>query len=124
MNMRSTVLLVVVAAAAAFGAQSPKVDVTGAWTFTVQSDAGTSMPNVTFKQAGEKLTGHYSSMLVGEAELTGTIKGETIEFTVRGEVQGFALELKYSGTLDGKDSMKGKLSTEGLGGGSFTAKRQ
>ena len=122
--MRSTVLLVVVAAAAAFGAQSQKVDVTGAWTFTVQSDAGTSMPNVTFKQAGEKLTGHYSSMLVGEAELTGTIKGETIEFTVRGEVQGFALELKYSGTLDGKDSMKGKLSTEGLGSGSFTAKRQ
>ena len=106
MNMRSTVLLVVVAAAAAFGAQSPQVDVTGAWTFTVQSDAGTSMPNVTFKQAGEKLTGHYSSMLVGEAELTGTIKGETIEFTVRGEVQGFALELKYSGTLDGKDSIR------------------
>src|SRR5215831_12074719 len=72
----------------AMAAQSAKVDVTGNWTFTVVSDAGTSMPAVTFKQDGEKLTGHYSSMLVGEAELTGSVKGQAIEFTVLGEVQG------------------------------------
>jgi len=115
--------IVVCLAAGTLGAQSTKVDTTGAWTFTVQSDAGTSMPAVTFKQDGEKLTGHYSSMLVGEAELNGTIKGNIIEFVVRAEIQGIALELKYSGTVDSKDSMKGKLSTAGLGDGTFTAKR-
>src|SRR5207244_237500 len=76
-------------------AQSAKVDVTGAWVFTVQSDAGASNPNVTFKQDGEKLTGHYSSMLVGEADLTGSIKAQTIEFTVRADIQGMPFQLKF-----------------------------
>src|SRR5262245_20458314 len=62
----------------AWAAQAAKVDVTGAWTFTVESAAGSSTPAVTFKQEGEKLTGHYSSALLGEAELTGTVKGQTI----------------------------------------------
>jgi hypothetical protein len=109
--------------AAAMRTQSAKVDLTGSWTFTVQSDAGTSNPMVTFKQNGEKFTGHYSSMLVGEAELTGVVKGQTIEFTVRAEVQGAPLELKYTGTIESKDSMKGTLTTGGFGDGTFTAKR-
>jgi hypothetical protein len=109
---------------AARAAQSTKVDVTGTWTFTVETDAaGTSMPTVTFKQEGEKLTGHYSSMLVGEAELTGSIKNQALEFAVHAEVQGVQLVLKFEGTVDGKDSIKGTLSTE-FGGGAFTAKRK
>jgi hypothetical protein len=90
----------------------------------VQSDAGTGTPTVTFKQERERLTGHYSSMLVGEADLTGTMKGQTIEFTVHADVQGTKLELKYDGTVDSKDSMKGKLSTAGFGDGTFTGKRK
>ena len=105
-------------------AQSAKVDVTGTWAFTVQSDAGTGTPTVTFKQDGEKLTGHYSSMLVGEAELTGSIKGQTIEFTVRADIQGMPLEFKFNGTVEGKDSMKGTLSTGGFGDATFTGKRK
>ena len=121
--MLQRVVFVIAFATTAMAAQSAKVDVTGSWTFTVTSDAGTSMPAVTFKQDGEKLTGHYSSMLVGEAELRGTVKGQTIEFTINADVQGTPLVLKYSGTLDGKDSMKGTLATD-LGGGTFTAKRK
>ena len=119
-----SVAAVLCATAAASPLQATKVDVTGAWAFAVLSDAGASTPTVTFKQDGEKLTGHYSSMLVGEAELTGTLKGQTIEFTVKADVQGTALELKYEGTVDTKDSMKGKLSASGLGEGTFTAKRK
>ena len=51
------------------------IDVTGAWAFEVQTEAGTGTPLVTFKQDGEKLTGHYSSSVLGEAELSGSIKG-------------------------------------------------
>jgi len=114
---------VLCAGAVAVAGQSAKVDVTGAWTFTVESAAGTSMPSVTFKQEGEKLTGRYSSALVGEAELAGTVKDQTITFTVAGNVQGTKIELKYAGTMEGKDSMTGKLSTGDFGGGTFTAKR-
>ena len=104
--------------------QAAKIDVTGTWTFTVLSEAGTGTPTVTFKQDGEKLTGHYSSMLVGEADLTGTVKGQAIEFTVRADVQGMPIEFKFSGTIQSKDSVKGKLDTGGLGDATFTGKRK
>jgi hypothetical protein len=108
---------------AAWAAQSAKVDLTGTWAFTVQSDAGTSTPTVILKQDGQKLTGRYSSMLVGEADLAGSIKDRTFEFTVRAEVQGFQLALKFEGAVEGTDSLKGTVSTE-LGGGTFTGKRK
>ena len=105
-------------------AQSAKVDVTGVWAFTVESAAGTGTPTVTFKQEGEKLTGHYSSQLLGEAELTGTVKGQTIEFIVSADVQGLKLDVKYTAVLEGKDSMNGKLSAGELGDGTFSGKRK
>jgi hypothetical protein len=104
--------------------QDTKIDVTGTWIFTVLSDAGTGTPTVTFKQEGEKLTGHYSSMLVGEADLKGTVKGQAIEFTVSVDVGGTAIEFKFTGTLENKDSVKGKLDTGGLGEATFTGKRK
>ena len=118
--MLTTVLSLVMAGAA----QTPKADVTGVWAFTVETAAGTGMPTVTFRQDGENLTGHYSSMLIGEADLTGSVKGQTITFVVAGEVQGTKIELTYTGTMDGKDAMKGTLSAGDLGGGTFTAKRK
>jgi hypothetical protein len=79
---------------------------------------------VTFKQDGEKLTGHYSSQMLGEAELVGTVKGQAIEFVVSANVQGNAIELSFVGTIETKDSMKGKVSFAGLGEGTFTGKRK
>ena len=104
--------------------QATKIDVTGAWTFTIMSEAGTGTPTVTFKQDGEKITGHYSSMLVGEADLTGTVKGQAIEFTVRADLGGMPVEFKFVGTVENKDSMKGKLDSGGFGDGTFTGKRK
>lgn len=102
----------------------PKVDVTGTWAFEVQTEAGTGTPQVTFKQDGEKLTGHYSSALLGEAELTGTLKDSAIEFSVSANVQGNAITLTYTGTVEDANSMKGKVSFAGLGEGTFTGKRK
>src|SRR5262249_50860484 len=36
-----------------------KVDVTGAWSLTVETEAGSGNPSFNFKQEGEKLTGKY-----------------------------------------------------------------
>jgi hypothetical protein len=106
-------------------AQAPaKVDVTGAWAFEVQTEAGTGTPLVTFKQDGEKLTGHYSSSVLGEAELSGSIKGTAIEFTVAASVQGNAISVTFTGTVDDANAMKGKVSFAGLGEGTFTGKRK
>ena len=119
-----TIVMLVLALSAVRGAaQAPKVDVTGKWAFNVETAAGSGTPTMTFKQDGEKLTGHYSGQL-GEADLTGTVKGADISFTFTVDLQGNVLKNTYTGTVESKDALKGKLSIEGLGDGTFTAKRQ
>ena len=122
---RMYVLLAIVAlASVTAAAQAAKTDVTGKWTFTVQTDAGTGTPTVTLKQDGEKLTGHYSSQVLGEADLTGSVKGQDIKFSFSADAQGTQLQVTYTGTIESKDSLKGTVDLGGLGSGSFTAKRQ
>jgi hypothetical protein len=99
-----------------------KVDVTGTWSFQVETGAGTGTPTMTFKQEGEKLSGHYSGQL-GEAPLTGTVKGNAINFAIDVDVQGTALHIVYSGTVE-KDSMKGTVKLGDFGDGTFTAKKK
>src|SRR5438093_5208763 len=116
--------IVVAFAAGDLAAQAAKIDVTGKWAFSVQTDAGTGTPTVTLKQDGEKLTGHYSSATLGEADLTGSIKDKEFKFTFNADAQGTALTVTYTGTVEGKDSMKGSVDLGGLAQGTFTAKRQ
>lgn len=100
-----------------------KLDVTGRWAFAVETAAGSGNPTITLKQDGDKLTGHYSGQL-GEADLTGTVKGADISFKFTVDAQGNMLDITYTGTVDAKDSMKGKVSIAGLGDGTWTAKKQ
>jgi hypothetical protein len=118
------VAVLVCSVATMVAGQTNKVDVSGVWVFTVESAAGKSNPTLTFKQEGEKLTGQYSSQLMGQADLTGTVKGQAIEFVVSANVQGTAIELKYAGAVDSKDSMKGTLSAGDFGNGTFTGARK
>jgi hypothetical protein len=101
-----------------------RIDVTGRWAFQVTTSAGSGTPSVTFKQSGADLTGHYSSTNLGEADLTGTVKGRDIAFKFTGTVQGMAVDVTYTGMIEGNDAMKGTLDIGGLAQGTFTAKRQ
>ena len=101
-----------------------KVDLTGKWLFNVQTDAGNGTPTVTLKQDGETLTGHYSSATLGEADLTGTVKGDDVKFSFNADAQGTTLVVTYTGKLDGKTSMKGTVDLGGFAQGTFTAKKQ
>jgi hypothetical protein len=124
LSLRLGVLAAIaVLCSAAIGAQAAKTDVTGKWTFTVETGAGSGTPTMTFKQDGEKLTGHYSGQL-GEADLAGTVKGQNVEFKFTVDVQGQQLNCIYTGAIEGKDAMKGKVDLVGLGEGTFTAKKQ
>src|SRR5262247_140735 len=101
--------------------QTP-TDVTGKWSFQVQTSLGSGTPTISLKQDGEKLTGHYSGQL-GEADLTGTVKGQSITFTFTVNVQGYEIVTTYTGTIEDKDSLKGTTRLGDLGDGTFTAKR-
>ena len=107
-----------------YSAAQAKVDLTGKWQFDVQTDAGTGTPTVTFKQDGEKVTGHYSSATLGEADLTGTVKGQDLNFTFDASVGGQSAKVTYAAKIEGKDSMKGTIDIGGLATGTFTGKRQ
>jgi hypothetical protein len=114
----------VAAASTAAATQNEKpADVSGVWAFTIETGGGTGTPTVSFKQDGEKLTGHYSSQVLGERDFTGTIKGNAINFTVEADIQGQAVKVSYSGTVD-KDTMKGKVVLGELGEGTFTGKKK
>jgi hypothetical protein len=131
--MRKTLLCTIVLAATPFlcsnlplaAAQNKaRVDVTGKWVFDVTTSAGSGKPIVTFKQAGETLTGHYSSTNLGEADLNGTVKGQDIAFKFVGTFQGMSVGVTYTGTIESNDALKGTLDIASLAQGTFTAKRQ
>jgi hypothetical protein len=102
------------------------INVTGKWTFDVQTGQGTGQPTLTFKQDGEKLTGHYSSQTLGEADFTGTIKGNAVRIAFNVNAQGTDIDVVYDGTVDAAGtSMKGSVNMAGGQlSGSFTGKKQ
>ena len=97
-------------------------DVTGTWIMAVQTGAGSGSPTFVLVQKGDALSGSYKGQL-GEAQVTGSVKGDdvTIEYTVDG--QAGSLAVKYSGKTDGK-TMSGKVSLGQLGEGTFTGTKQ
>ena len=97
-------------------------DVTGTWIMAVQTSAGSGSPTFILVQKGESLSGSYKGQL-GEAQVTGTVKGDevTIEYKVDGPAGSLAV--KYSGKTDGK-TMSGKVSLGQLGEGTFTGTKQ
>ena len=107
-------------ATARLGAQG--TNVTGEWAFTVQTDQGGGTPTITFKQDGEKLTGKYVGQL-GNADLTGTVKGNAIHFTFTIDAGGQQAPVTYDGTVE-KNTMKGKLDIGGMVTGTFTATKK
>ncbi len=113
------------AAAATNGAaQADKpADVSGAWALQIDLGGNTGTPSVTFKQEGEKLTGTYSSQVLGEQQITGTIKGNDITFGFQASFDGNAVKVTYSGKVE-KDTMKGEVTFGDLGGGTFTGKKK
>jgi len=97
-------------------------NVSGEWAFDVTTDQGGGTPVITFKQDGEKLTGTYAGQL-GNAELTGTVKGNAIHFTFTLDVQGQQAPVTYDGTVE-KNTMKGKMDIAGMVTGTFTATKK
>jgi hypothetical protein len=98
-------------------------DITGKWTFQVNTDAGSGSPTFVFKQTGEKLTGTYSG-LFGTAELTGTVKGDDIEFSFEAGTADQKAKIVYKGKIESADKMKGSADLGDMGSGTWSGTRQ
>jgi hypothetical protein len=117
-------LLVALVAALSATPFAQQVDVTGDWTFNVETGMGSGTPAVSFKQDGEKLTGTYNGQL-GNTTFTGTVKGNAIEFSFTSDAQGQTFDVVYKGTVDSATSMKGAMTMAGgQVTGTFTAKKK
>ena len=98
-------------------------DLTGKWSATVETDAGSGNPSFTLKQAGEALTGTYSGQL-GDAPITGTVKGDAVEFSFKVSPGGDAITVVYKGKVTSPKELKGSVDLGGMGSGTFTATKQ
>jgi hypothetical protein len=110
------------AIAALFAQMASAADVTGTWIMAVETGAGSGSPTFVLVQKGEALSGSYKGQL-GEAQVTGTVKGDDVTIEYKVEAQGQSLAVKYSGKTDGK-KMSGKVSLGQLGDGTFTGSKQ
>jgi len=95
-------------------------DLTGTWSVAVALDAGTGTATFTFKQTGEALSGTYSGTF-GQAQVTGTVKGDQIEWSFDNEQVG---KVTYNGVVDGTGKMKGTVTYGQLGKGTFAGEKK
>jgi len=95
-------------------------DLTGTWSASVVLDAGSGVATFVFKQDGEMLTGTYSGT-VGKADVTGTVKGDHVEWSFDAAQVGTCA---YKGTIDSSGQIKGTVVYGQLGSGTFTAEKK
>jgi len=112
-----------VAGSPQLGAQT--VNVAGAWSMEVTTDAGgTTNPSMTLQQNGTQLTGHYTSTTLGEADVTGTVEGSKVTINFTANLQGQEVPVVYVATVDANGVMTGTIDLAGgLATGTFTARR-
>jgi hypothetical protein len=98
-------------------ALAAETNLTGKWSCTVETDAGSGTPTFQFTQKDNTLTGKYSGQL-GEADVQGKVDGTKVEwsFAISGS------KISYIGTLEG-GTLKGKADLAGQASGTFTCKR-
>ena len=82
-------------------------DVSGTWQLTVETKQGTGSPTVVLHQQGEQLSGTFNSQIFGEAKITGSVKGNSIEFDFEGDAGGQKIKVSYKGTIESPTVMKG-----------------
>jgi hypothetical protein len=86
-------------------ASAQGVNLSGKWTFTVETPTGTGKSTFTLKQTGQKISGTYEGRY-GKAPVVGTVKGNAVRMSINVPVDGKPLEITYDGTFV-KDTLKG-----------------
>src|SRR5499426_2756214 len=89
------------------GAGASAADISGTWAFSINLEGGPqNIKNTSvFKKEGEKLTGDSSDGFpVGK--VTGTVKGNKVEFSVEGKNgNGDSVRINYTGVIESRTKM-------------------
>ncbi|MBW1915972.1 MAG: hypothetical protein JRI86_13730 [Deltaproteobacteria bacterium] len=89
----------------------------GSWIITVAlEDGGGGDVNFEFKEAGGKITGSYSGTQGSDLLVTGTLKGNKIEWSF----EGMDGKIAYSGEVLKDGTLKGTCEYACCGAGQFT----
>ena len=113
----SIVFVIALLVSSAFGQTS----VAGDWDGSFNTPGGARPFKLILKVDGEKLSG-TAKRASGDVALTGTIKGDVINFSYTINYGGNDLTLIYSGKVTG-DSMSGTVSFGGNAEETWSAKR-
>ena len=96
--------------------------VAGAWDLAINGPEGPVNAVATLKQDGEKVSGSIESQ-AGTAEVSGTMKGKTLNMAFTVQTPNGPLDIKVTGEVDGA-AMKGTIDLAGMGMMEFTAKKK
>jgi hypothetical protein len=119
--LRRLFIMMLASTALVATALAADANVAGEWDFQVETQAGTGTPHFSLKQDGSNVSGTYKGQL-GEAPVTGTVKGNELTINFKVSPQGQDLAVTYVGTVDG-DTIKGKVTLGELGEGTFSGKK-
>ena len=127
--MRTIVLTVFMLGALAVRAPAQskdgsKIDLTGTWALTVNSQGQTGQSEVTLIQRGDSLIGRYTSQTLGDLEVVGSVKGREFAFAYSAAMNGQPLTVNVKGVVQNPDSLSGTATMGPLGNATFSAKRQ
>lgn len=127
--MRTIVLTVLMLGALAVRAPAQskdgsKIDLTGTWALTVNSQGQTGQSEVTLIQRGDSLIGRYTSQTLGDLEVVGSVKGREFAFAYSAAMNGQPLTVNVKGIVQNPDSLSGTATMGPLGNATFSAKRQ
>ena len=107
------------------GAGASATDISGTWAFSINLEGGPQNVKNTFvfKQEGEKLTGDSSDGFP-KGKVTGTVKGNKVEFSVEGKNgNGESVRINYTGVIESQTKMSGTLKFP-KGPGTWTATKK
>jgi hypothetical protein len=90
-------------------------DVAGTWSVSTETPNGTFTQTLTLKQNGATLSGTIGGEKA-TSDLTGTVNGNTVNFSFTRKGQRGTMTMNYSGTADG-DTIKGTIKPSFAGGG-------
>lgn len=123
MVRRVLACVTVVATVLAAGAAAPyaQTNVAGDWVLTINGPQGTVDTDASFKQAGDKVTGTFSSPM-GETSVEGTITGSTLSIAFNVVTPNGPIDVKMVAEVTGGD-MKGTVDFS-MGTADFTGKKK
>src|SRR5687767_6650905 len=117
----SQLLSLVFVFALLLGANPSAQSIDGAWDLSINGPEGVITATANLKQDGEKVSGSITSPQ-GTVDLSGTVKGKTLNLAFQIQGPQGALDIKVNGEVDGSE-MKGIIDF-GMGMADFTAKKK